>query len=350
MSSPIRVLLVDDSPLARAMLRAFLEGEDGIEIVGEAGNGQEAIDLVRQLRPSLVTMDLEMPVMGGLDAIEAIMCSKAVPILVVSSIADAHNAYEAVRRGALEVVSKPEYTPEQAAEFVAKVRLLAGVPVITHLRSHKQAPATAASTPPLPTLGAAPPASQDYQRVVAIASSTGGPQALAALLPQLPPSFPWPILIAQHISDGFAAGMCDWLASLCQLPVRLASDGMILQAGTVYVSPSEQHLVVTPGRRLALVERKPLDIYRPSCDVLLESVATVFGRHAIGLILTGMGSDGAKGMAALHRASALTLGQDEGSSVIYGMNRVAIDAGSVLQVLPLADIAPTLLQLAGGQP
>jgi two-component system chemotaxis response regulator CheB len=362
----IRVLIVDDSSLARGLLRDFLEGEDGIEVAGEATNGREALELTQRLRPDIVTMDLEMPVMNGMDAIEEIMCSKAVPILVVSSVADAHNALEAVGRGALEVVGKPDCSPEGAADFVAKVRLLAGVSVITRLRPRKigdsaapapllahasvtaavstVAPTTftvaSALTFPLGTFGMA------ARHIFAIASSTGGPQALAQILPALPADFPCPVVIAQHISDGFAGGMVEWLDGLCQLPVRLAMEGDLLQPGVVHISPSERNFSVTPGRRIALLERGPLHIYHPSCDVLLDSVADVYGRDAVGIILTGMGSDGAKGIERIRACGGTTIGQDEATSVIYGMNRVAIEAGGVQQVLPVGAIAGEMLRLA----
>ena len=349
----IRVVIVDDSSMARGLLRAFLEDEPDIEIVGEASNGRQAVELTRTLRPDLVTMDLEMPVMSGLDAIDEIMHSKGVPILVVSSVADAHNAMEAMGRGALEVVNKPDYTPAQAAEFVAKVRMLAGVLVITRMRVRKAVvlpgqvsplvlPAAAVAALPLRST----PCDAPYARVFAIACSTGGPQALAQILSALPADFSCPVLIAQHISDGFAGGMAEWLAGLCALPVLLAAEGDCLQAGVVYVSPSERHLCVLPNRRLGLIERGPLDVYRPSCNVLLNSVAEVFGRQAIGIILSGMGSDGAQGMARIRNKGGMTLGQDEKSSVIYGMNRVAIEAGDVNRVMAVEAMAQAMVQLA----
>jgi len=349
-SKHIRVLIADDSSLARGLLRAFLEGEEGIEVVGEATNGRQAVELTRELRPNLVTMDLEMPVMNGMAAIEEIMCDKAVPILVVSSVADAQNALEAVGRGALEVVGKPDYTPEEAADFVAKVRLLAGVSVITRMRPRKLAAAGLAAVPPAPTfapsLAMPKEGATNYVRVFAIASSTGGPQALAQILPALPADFPCPVLIAQHISDGFAGGMAEWLDGLCSLPVRLVAEGDLLQAGVIHISPSERHFSVTPTRRAALLERTARDVYRPSCDVLLNSVAEIFGRQAIGIILTGMGSDGAKGIARIRELGGTTLGQDEASSVIYGMNRVAIEAGAVQRILPVEAIAAEMMRLA----
>jgi two-component system chemotaxis response regulator CheB len=358
----IRVVIADDSSVARALLRDFLEAEDDIEVVGEASNGRQAVELARQLKPDLITMDLEMPLFSGLQAIEEIMFSKAVPILVVSSVADAHNALAAVGCGALDVLGKPDYTPKAAADFVAKVRLLAGVSVITRLRPRKAPPfanrsaslgsggeTVTASTPAaivLPTALPAASGSSRYTRIFAIACSTGGPQALAQILPALPANFPCPVVIAQHISDGFASGMVAWLSGLCKLPVRLAAEGDLLQAGVIHISPSERHFSVTPMRRAALIERRLLDVYHPSCDVLLSSVANVFGRQAIGITLTGMGRDGAQGIARICEMGGMTLAQNEATSVIYGMNRVAIEAGSVHQVLPVEAIAAAMIQLA----
>lgn len=347
----IRVLIADDSSLARGLLRDFLESEDDIEVVGDAVNGRQAVDLARELKPNLITMDLEMPVMSGLDAIGEIMTSKAVPILVVSSVADAHNALEAMGRGALEVVSKPDYTPEQAHDFVAKVRMLAGVSVITRMRQRPAARPADDCISPAPTFPTIPLFTPEappghYARIFAIASSTGGPQALAQILPALPANFPCPVVIAQHISDGFAGGMADWLGSLCRLPVRLVTEGELLRPGVVYISPSERHFSITPNRRATLLERAPLDIYRPSCDHLLSSVADVFGRQGIGIILTGMGSDGAKGIARIREKGGITLAQNEASSVIFGMNRVAIEGGAVQQVLSVEAIVAEILRLA----
>ncbi|MFA6016250.1 MAG: chemotaxis-specific protein-glutamate methyltransferase CheB [Gallionellaceae bacterium] len=342
----IRVVITDDSSLARGLLRDFLESEEDIEVVGEAENGQQAIDLARELKPNLITMDLEMPVMDGMQAIEEIMFNKAVPILVVSSVADAHNALEAVRRGALEVVRKPDYTPEQAAEFVAKVRMLAGVAVITRMRPRTPlipAPPIISATSSI-SMPAIDPSR--YSRIFAIACSTGGPQALAQILPALPANFPCPIVIAQHISDGFAAGMADWLATLCKMPVRLAIEGELLQAGIIYISPSERHFGISATRRVSLVERTATDIYHPSCDVLLSAAADVFGQNTVGIILTGMGHDGARGIAHIRAKGGVTLGQDETSSIIYGMNRVAIEAGSVQHILPVESFAGKMMQLA----
>jgi two-component system chemotaxis response regulator CheB len=340
----IRVLVVDDSALARDLLRGLLEADSDIEIVGEAANGEEAVQLATKLKPDLITMDLEMPVMGGMDTITEIMATQALPILVVSSVTDAKKAYTAVAHGALDVVNKPEFGDDAAgANLIAKVKMLSKIRVITHVRAITSAKKTSGTVLPPVTS----PCSADNSRLFAIASSTGGPQALALLLGMLPAAFPCAILISQHISDGFAAGMAEWLAGVCKLPVRLAREGEEIMAGTVYISPSENNLTVTPAHRISLVPRLPGEIYHPTCDVMLTSVAAVYGKQGIGVILTGMGSDGAAGMEKIRQANGVTLAQDEASSVIFGMNKVAIERGSVQQVLPLQEISRAMCHFAG---
>ena len=348
MQQRIRVLIADDSSLARAMLREILQTQPDIEVVGEACNGQQAVDMAQTLSPQLITMDLEMPVMDGLQAITTIMHRRAVPILVVSSVSDAQRALEAVALGALEVVPKPDTTEAAAAHLIARVRLLAGVAVITRLRTQLDAalpvaaPAAVAAPLPLPVrpVGApAPLGAEAFTRVFAIAASTGGPQALARILSSLPADFSCPIVVAQHISDGFAQGMVDWLASICPLSVHLAQEAVALVAGRVYIAPSEYHLAVGRTGQLQLRARCAGDCYHPSCDVLLTSVAQVYGPRAVGIILSGMGHDGAAGMAAILAAGGSTWAQDEASSVIFGMNRIAIERGAVQQVLDVAVLA-----------
>lgn len=349
----IKVLIVDDSALARDLLRSFLQSDSEIEVVGEAKNGAEAVRLCSELRPNIVTMDLEMPVMGGMEAITEIMATKAVPILVVSSVADAQKACAAVAHGALDVVAKPEFDATAAAEFIAKVKLLSRVAVITHIRSRYSKNGEALKVPAAPAVfRTTPPAKKTEQsaaaapmRLIGIASSTGGTQALAFILKQLPHDFPWPILIAQHIADGFAGGMANWLASISPLPVRLAQEGEPIAPGTVYISPSESNLAVTAQHRLALIPRLPGEIYHPTCDVLFDSVAKVYGQRALGIILTGMGRDGAQGLLKIREAGGDTLAQDEASSVIFGMNKIAIDLGGAKKVLPLDHIPQAMCSL-----
>ncbi|CAM4071434.1 chemotaxis-specific protein-glutamate methyltransferase CheB [Vreelandella rituensis] len=339
----IRVVIADDSRVARDVLRSILERADDIEIVGEAVDGRDAVDKVRELAPHVVTMDLNMPRMDGIAAIEEIMYSRARPILVVSDRSDAESAYRALEVGALDVITKPELEGEAADAFLYKVRLLAGVSVITRLRRYCWPPAsrpTDTGLPAAPEQSASSPS--PFSCIFAIACSTGGPQALARLLSQLNTPFPAPILIAQHISHGFIDGMAQWLATRCRLPVRVARHNEALQAGCVYLAPSEYNLSVTLHHRLQLSPSPPGTIYHPSGDVLLASVAEVYTHHAIGIIMTGMGRDGVLGMSAIHRRGGVTLAQDEASSVIYGMNQEAVNAGVIQQILPLDELAAAM--------
>jgi two-component system, chemotaxis family, protein-glutamate methylesterase/glutaminase len=364
-AAPIRVLIADDSSLVRGLLRSILQTQPDIEVVGEATNGQQAIELTASLRPHLVTMDLEMPGVDGLQAIEAIMCSRAVPIVVVSSAADALHALQAVEHGALEVIAKPDTSPASMAAFVAKVRMLAGVAVITRLRprtSPAPAPLLTSASGASHAMGTSTPAPHplsaqalgwarrpSFPWVFAMAASTGGPQVLAQILPGLPVGFSCPVLVAQHISDGFAQGMVDWLASLCRLPVQLAREGQTLQPGMIYIAPSERNLAVTRQGNLHLPLRADGDPYHPRCDVLLEAVAQAFGAQAVGIVLSGMGHDGAAGMAAIAAAGGRTWAQDEASSLIFGMNQIAIARGAVQQVLAPSAILAHMCALGGAQ-
>lgn len=338
----IRVLLADDSTVARDLLREILDEQSDIQVVGEATNGQEAVQLALELKPDVICMDLEMPVMNGIEAIDAIMHEKAIPILVVSSVADAQRAYQALSTGALEVIPKPGLDQNEANALINKVRLLSGVSVITRLRSSGHVRRAL----PDPVVAQ----SRDYRHLVAIACSTGGPQAMSWLLPRLEQGFAAPVLISQHISDGFVDGMVQWLNTLSSLPVKVAEQDDPLRAGQVYVSPSEHHMVVTPDNRIDLQPRLPGDLYRPCCDRLLESVASTHGADSIALIMTGMGRDGAAGMLAVHNSGGHTLAQDEASSVIFGMNQEAIALGAIKHILPLEEIPAHLNQLVAGSP
>ncbi|MEO5377387.1 MAG: chemotaxis-specific protein-glutamate methyltransferase CheB [Magnetococcus sp. DMHC-6] len=326
----VRVLIVDDSPTARLLLRGLLENDPEITVVGEASNGLEGVQLAEDLKPNLITMDLNMPVMNGLQAIEEIMATCAVPILMVSNQADARSAYEAVSKGALEVMVKPDI--QQGEAFILKVKLLAGVPVIRHVRHYAHPYASRGRTSnPAPILS-------PESRVVVVAASTGGPQALAVILAQLLGDFPAPILIAQHNSSGFSAGMAQWLNTLCPLTVRLPQEGESLRCGTVYLVPSEKNLTITKNRCLTLLPQRTDEIYHPNCDALLTSAANVFGSKVIGMILTGMGNDGVRGMMAIHQAKGITMAQDESSSVVFGMNKAAIETGCIQEILSLQKI------------
>ena len=339
-SDRIRVLVAEDSPVTRAMLVSMFESDPTFEVVAEARDGREAVDMARTLRPDLLTLDLEMPILTGIEAIEQIMSSNPVPILVVSGFANAQNAYAAISRGAVDVIDKPGTSESEIEAFLEKARMVSSVPVITHVNVLRLS-ARIVDSPLMP----ASPGSSTIGPVFAIASSTGGPQALARILGQLPITFSSPILIAQHIAPGFAAGMAKWLATVSRLPVKLAEGGEALSAGVVYMSPSEAHMTVAASGKIAFKVLKDTDIYRPSCDALLESVASTYGSRGVGIILTGMGHDGASGMEALKAAGGMTIAQDEASSVVFGMNQAAIARGSIRKVVALADISLEMMRL-----
>lgn len=333
----IQVLVVDDSRTMRGVMRAILESEPGITVVGEAAGGMEAIARVLELKPDIVTMDLDMPVLGGLEAIERIIAQHPVPILAVTALAGVHAAFAAVSRGALDVMEKKDIGPENAQKLLQKIRLLANVDVNAHyvaIGRQKGAPPVKGGTPrPQPAGG----------RVVAIAASTGGPQAIQYILSQLTATFPAPIVITQHIAEGFTRGMVDWLNCTTPLTVVVAGHGDLLTAGHVYVNPAEHAMRVTSQGRVMLAERDTRLLYNPSCNTLLDAVAAAYRERGVGLILSGMGDDGVLGMQSIRKAGGVTIAQDAKSSLIFGMNGVAVERGFIDRLLPLSDIPAELL-------
>jgi two-component system chemotaxis response regulator CheB len=338
----IRVLVADDSALARELIIAILSTDNEINVVGQAKNGREAVEMVKELRPDILTLDIEMPLMNGLDAIELIMGNHPLPILVVTTRGDAHTAYSAISKGALDLVVKPDINLEEAREFIQKIKLLSKIKVITHITGKRP---LMERTPEKPAAFTG----TTSDGVVAIATSTGGPEALSVILSSLPEAIPCPVVVAQHNSDGFIPGLVEWLDRLTKLRVKVAEQGEAILPGTVYVSPSEIHTEITPGRRVSFIERHPADIYRPSCDRLLSSVAIAFKQKSIGIILTGMGSDGVRGMMRIKEAGGTTIAQDEKTCIVFGMPKVAIDSGCIDQVLPLEKIGGRVVSLLTGR-
>ncbi len=356
----IRVLIADDSSTARALLVAMLDGDAGITVVGEARTGTEAVEMAERLDPDLVTMDIHMPDLDGLQATEQIMTRSPRPIIIVSStvkVGDVELSLEATRAGALLVLPKPPgpASPSFASErrhLVSMVKALAGVKVVrrhggTSPRANAAPAAPAALTPPAHADGRRGRAAL---RVVAIAASTGGPAALSAILSALPRDFPVPILVVQHIARGFTSGLAHWLSGTTPLTVKLALHGEVPLAGTVYIAPDDAHLGVRPSPdgviRLCLDKGEAVGAFRPSATYLFRSAASL-GDAALGVILTGMGDDGVAGLRDLHAAGGRVLAQDEASSVIYGMPKEAVRAGVVHAVASLGDMAARIRELAG---
>lgn len=344
--SRIRVLIVDDSLVAREMLTQILSSDPGIEVIGEAENGLEAIDKVAKLRPDLVTMDIHMPRCDGLKATEQIMAYTPTPILVVSSSVHGKGmgrAFDALEMGALEVLKKPEprdwaHLEKIGLEVIRKVKVLARVKVITHIRGRRtrlQAPGS---------IEVAPAVAKGSVSLVAVGSSTGGPSALLSILGRLPKEFPVPIVIAQHIAEGFIPGLVSWLNAGCKIDVREARDGHNVEAGAAFIAPTGANLSMD-GLTMRFTDSLSGQLYVPSADTLFESVARSIGRNSLGVILTGMGADGAKGLKLLHDGGAATIAQDESTSTVWGMPKAAVELGAAAVVLPVHDIAGKIIEL-----
>lgn len=343
----IRVLVVDDSDTVRALLVGILRSDPGITVIGEAHTGAEAVELAARLGPDVITMDVQMPVMDGLQATSEIMARAPTRILIVSSRASASEvnlSLEATRAGALVVLSKPESprSPRFAAQrgqLLSMIHAMAQIKVVrrwnaTPPRGFMQARPTAVSPP-----------HRGGIRVVAIAASAGGPAALLDVLSALPGTFPVPILIVQHIARGFVEGLAHWLNAGTPLDVRLAQHDAVAQPGNVYVAPDDRHLGITSDMRLVISSAPPVGSFRPAATHLFQSVAAALGAHAAGVILTGMGNDGVAGLKTFHAAGGYVIAQDESTSVIYGMPMEAARAGVTDAVLPLGEIAPFLEEL-----
>lgn len=344
----LRVVVADDSLTVRRHLVAVLAADPALEVVGEAADGFEAIELCRCLRPDVLTVDLVMPGLDGLQAIEQIMAYHPLPILVVSSAAhrgEQFQTVEALAAGAVEALDKAaagQPDGEWERRFVSTVKLVSRIKVISHPRAKLGAASRPVAPPraPRPNSGAC--------GVVAIGASTGGPGAVTEILRQLPASFPVPILVVLHLGEPFGRSFADWLDRQTALTVRPAEAGQAMPGpGCVLVAPPEFHMAVV-GDRVHLHDGPERHSCRPSVDVLFESIATTYGARAAGCLLTGMGRDGAAGLLAMRQAGGQTIAQDEATSVVFGMPREAIALGAALHVLPLGAIAPTLMHLAGG--
>jgi two-component system chemotaxis response regulator CheB len=340
----IRVLIAEDSLTTRLLLMEVLSSDPDIQVVGQAKNGSEAVELTQRLKPDIVTMDIHMPQMDGLAATKEIMITAPTPIVIItgSSLArEIESSVHALRAGALDVIAKPPgpdspLFEEMTRKLIATVKAMAHVKVVRHWRS---GPREGLRHQPPPETKSA------CCRVVAIATSTGGPAALHRLLGRLPGDFHAPLLVVQHITPGFSGGLVAWLNTVCDLHVKLAEQGETLQPHTVYLASDGAHLGVSNERVIALSDAPPVGGFRPSGTWLFESVAQAFGPEAVAVILTGMGEDGVAGLRTVRSQGGRVIAQDEKSSVIFGMPGAAIAAGVTHEVLSLDAIAARLVEL-----
>lgn len=347
----IRVLVVEDSTVVRQFLVHILESDPDLLVVGTAADGEAALEAVERMRPDVVTMDIHMPRMDGFDAARRIMETHPTPIIIVSgtlNLAETTNAFRAMEAGAVAVLPRPAgvgHSDQQAsaAHLVQTVKLMAEVKVVRRWARPRPAdvapPASVGPDVKAPATGVA---------VVAIGASTGGPPVLQTILSQLEPSFPVPVLVVQHIAAGFTEGLVEWLGQSSKLPVRLAAQGENILPGHVYVAPDGFHLKVTAGRKVWLSSEGPENGLRPSVAALFRSVAKVYGIQATGVLLTGMGKDGAAELKLMREQGAVTIAQDRESSVVHGMPGHAISLNAAAYILSPEKIPQALTELTSG--
>ncbi|MBI2840452.1 MAG: chemotaxis-specific protein-glutamate methyltransferase CheB [Acidobacteria bacterium] len=339
----IRVLVAEDSSTTRELLVALLRADPDVQVVGEAKNGAEAVEMARRLKPDVITMDIQMPVMDGFEATRRIMIEAPTPIVIVSSsfrARDVEVSMHALRAGALSVLAKPDGigSPEFEAsgrQFLQSVKAMSQVKVVRRWADRMKG-----ELPSAPRLAGGPARG----RIVAVAASTGGPAALHQILTTMPGDFCAPVLVVQHISAGFVDGLARWLNDVAQLKVKVAESGEPLSPSTVYLAPDDRHLGVSSGGSIQLSSAPPIGGFRPSGTFLFESVARGYGGAAIGLVLTGMGQDGVQGLQAIRDVGGTVIAQDENSSVVFGMPGAAIAAGCVDWILPLSAVALRLVE------
>ncbi|NJN65197.1 MAG: chemotaxis-specific protein-glutamate methyltransferase CheB [Chloroflexaceae bacterium] len=338
---PIRVLIAEDSRSQRELLVRLLQAADHFEVIGTAVNGKEAVEQTLRLRPDVIAMDIHMPILDGYEATRQIMQQCPTPIVMISSSLgnEGRRSVEALAAGALAVLRKPGSMTRNDFEddrlnMLKTLRLMADVPVVTR---HPVRPPHHEGTVLFRK-------ERSRQAVLAVAASTGGPAALHTLLSGLDKTFPLPILVVQHIARGFVGALVDWLNTSLPMQVRIAHHEETMQPGCIYLAPDDHHLLAARVGTIGLQLVSPSDRYCPSADTLFESVARVYERRAIGVIMTGMGDDGARGLQLLRSQGGQTLAQDEASCVVYGMPQAAVAAGAVGQVEPLANLAPSILR------
>ncbi|NWJ95241.1 MAG: chemotaxis-specific protein-glutamate methyltransferase CheB [Chloroflexi bacterium] len=351
----LTVVVCEDSVPVSQLLVELINADPGLHVVGVAGNGREVIELNRKLRPNVITMDVRMPVLNGLEATRQIMAEQPTPIVLVSDIAevDINLSMDALNAGALAVLPKP-HGPGHPDFKADGDRLRHTLHLMSSVKLVRRWMTTGPLTiPPKPSATPSPRSdiytSPVQPRLVAIGSSTGGPSAIATILSNLPPTFNLPILVTQHIMPGFGTGLARWLNDTTGRRVVTATEGMVIEPSSsiTVIAPDHCHMILTPARQIAFDHRGLVNGVLPSVDVLFESVAHSLGPLAVGVLLTGMGRDGAQGLSKMRQAGSFTIAQDEASSVVFGMPKEAIALGAAWKIAPLEKIASELVAIVG---
>lgn len=346
----IKILIVDDSPTETALLKSIFTAEDDFEVVGCSKNGEEAIAMTSDLKPDIITMDILMPVMDGLKATRFIMTHFPIPIVIISSAINnksVSSSFEALEAGALAVLEKPDNRDDESfaksrSRIVDTVRSMSTIHVVKRrfYTAHKKVSKTIAK----PTIASKV---ANYE-IIVIGASVGGPQALRQIFSKLDRNFPLPIVVVQHMTRGFINGFASWLNNNTALMIVHAEDNEVLKSGTVYFAPDQYHLEVKRHQNnlmSRLVTGPPVSGFCPSITVLFQSVARVCGKNAIGVLLTGMGSDGAQGLLEIKNSKGHTFIQDQETAVVFGMAGVAQSIGAVDKVVELDKIADYLIAI-----
>jgi two-component system chemotaxis response regulator CheB len=348
MDRVLRVLVIDDSAYVRKVVREILSRSPFVEVVGTARDGREALDLVEQLNPDVVTCDLNMPELDGVGFVRAQMQRRPLPIIIMSVANEtAEAALTALDAGAIDFVQKPtalasEKIYDVSTELIDKVKA-AGNISLNRISAIPASPATTASDPAPKVLG------NHSVDVVVLGISTGGPQALKRLIPQLPAHFPAPVLMVMHMPVGYTEMYAAKLNELCKLEVREAGEGDEVKVGRVFLAPAGRHLTVkreASGKVVTHLDAKPFStLHRPAVDVLFQSAAEVYGKRVLGVVMTGMGSDGKQGAAWIKSQGGLIFTEAESSCVVYGMPSVVVEAGLSDRSVPLGDMARAIMEV-----